>query len=72
MNRRRFVAAVGAGVLGTLALDAWAVEPRRLDVTRHRLDGDADPYGRFLTFAQVMLPVRFGAAPELAVFTMGV
>jgi hypothetical protein len=52
VNRRRFLAALGAGALGALAADAWLVEPRRLEVTRHDL-GARGPGGVRLTFVQI-------------------
>jgi uncharacterized protein len=52
VNRRRFVAALGAGAAGALAADAWLVEPRRLEVTRHALDAPR-PGGERLTFVQI-------------------
>lgn len=52
MTRRRFVAALGAGAAAVLAADAWVVEPRRLEVTRHDVD-PAPRAGTRITFAQI-------------------
>lgn len=37
MNRRRFLAALGSTAAAALAVDAFAVEPRRITVTRHAI-----------------------------------
>ena len=52
MNRRRFLAALGAAG-ATLAADAWLVEPRRLQLTRHALDPRPSPGRLPVTLAQV-------------------
>jgi hypothetical protein len=52
VNRRRFLAALGAAG-ATLAADASLVEPRRLQVTRHALDPHPPPGRVSITLAQV-------------------
>lgn len=52
MNRRRFVALAAAGV-GALAADALAIEPRRLQVTRHVLGPAPAPGAPRVTFLQI-------------------
>lgn len=52
MNRRRFLAALGAAG-AALAADARFVEPRRLQLTRHALDPRPSPGRLPVTLAQV-------------------
>jgi hypothetical protein len=53
MNRRRFLAALGSATAATaaLAIDAFAVEPRRVTVTRHAIG--AGPDGPTLRLVQL-------------------
>lgn len=55
MDRRRFLATFGAAGAGAAALSAYGalIEPRRLDVTRHRIDPHPPAGGASLTFVQI-------------------
>lgn len=56
ISRRRLIAGiVGAAVVGTAA-DAFAIEPRRVDVTRHRIGASGGKAARIVQLSDLHLP----------------
>lgn len=55
MTRRRFLLAAGAAALGGAAMDALAIEPRRVTVTRHRLGTLGGPRWRLAQVSDLHL-----------------
>lgn len=53
MNRRRFVALAGAAAAAAVAGDAWLVEPRRVQFTRHPVNARTSPEQRAVRFVQI-------------------
>ena len=53
MNRRRFLAVAGGAGAAALAGNAWLVEPRRVQFTRHAVNARNSPDQRQVTFVQV-------------------
>ena len=74
MNRRRFLAVAGGSAAAALAVDASIVEPRGSGRYVHGWFRDAGQVPLYVSrgLGTSVAPVRFGARPEVAVFTMWV
>jgi uncharacterized protein len=53
MNRRRFVALAGGTAAAAVAGNAWLVEPRRVQFTRHQVNARTSPEQRAVRFVQI-------------------